>query len=136
MDAMKTHGAFSWCELMTPNPKGAANFYHQLFDWTLVPMPMPHMADGIYQVIKVGNEPVGGIMQLPAGADAPPPHWGCYITVDNVDEVVGECLALGGQRVFGPHEVPDVGRLAVLRDPQGAFFNVMEYDEREGGQGA
>lgn len=130
MDAMKTHGAFSWCELMTADPKGAANFYHQLFDWVLEPVDMPQLPGGVYQIIKVGETPVGGLMQLPPGGDAPPPHWACYITVDNVDEIVGECLALGGQLVFGPYEVPDVGRLAVMRDPQGAFFNIMEYEER------
>lgn len=126
MDAMKTHGAFGWCELLTPDPQAAANFYRQLFGWSVQPMAMP---SGTYHVAKLGDEAVGGIMQLPSGPTPPPPHWGCYVTVDNTDEVVGECQALGGQLIFGPQDVPGVGRFAVLRDPQGAYFNVMEYDD-------
>ena len=40
MDTYKTHGAFSWSELMTNDPQAAANFYSQLFGWKVDTMPM------------------------------------------------------------------------------------------------
>ena len=56
-----------------------------------------------------------------------PPAWGCYITVDNVDETMAKCTALGGKTLVPPMDVPTVGRMAVLQDPQGAVFSVMTY---------
>ncbi|MEY8875036.1 MAG: VOC family protein [Leptothrix sp. (in: b-proteobacteria)] len=125
MDAMKTHGAFSWTELMTAQPQAAADFYHKLFDWTVQAMPMPN---GDYLVIKVGDTPMGGIMAMPTAATGMAPTWGCYVTVDNTDETAGECEALGGRVLVKPTDIPGVGRFAVLQDPQGATLNIMAYN--------
>ena len=51
-DPFKTHGAFSWCELMTPDPEGAKRFYGTLFGWTLEDMDMGR---GTYTVVKAGG---------------------------------------------------------------------------------
>ena len=53
--------------------------------------------------------------------------WGSYVTVDNVDDVVAKCAALGGKVVMPQARVEGVGRMAVLQDPQGAVFSVMTY---------
>lgn len=133
MDAFKIHGAFSWMELMTTNPAKAADFYHQLFGWTVETMDL---GQGPYRVLKVDGAPVGGIMATPPTAGAMPPCWGAYVTVDNADETAGECAALGGKVIVPPTDIPTVGRFAVLQDPQGAVLSIMEYEERpEGGQG-
>ena len=124
MDPMKTHGAFSWSELMTPHPQAAADFYHQLFGWTVQTMQMP---GGPYHLVKVGDTSVAGIMSLPADAPHMPPAWGCYVTVDNAEETAGECEALGGKVLVKPTDIPGVGRFAVLQDPQGAVISVIDY---------
>ena len=124
MDAYTTHGAFSWNELMTSDAEAALAFYQPLFGWGTRAMDMP---DGRYHVVTVGDTPVGGIMRSPPGAASMPPAWGSYVTVTDVDAVVGKVPGLGGKVVAGPFEVPKVGRMAVLQDPQGAVINVMQY---------
>jgi uncharacterized protein len=124
MDVYKTHGAFSWNELMTTDPAAASAFYGRLFGWTGKDMDM---GTGPYHVVSLGETQVGGIMGLPPGAQGMPPNWGCYITVDDVGATTDQCVALGGKVVMPAMDVPGVGRMAVLQDPQGAVFNVMAY---------
>ena len=128
MDAFQTHGAFSWCELMTSDPQAAADFYGKLLGWTFDTM---EMGMGPYRVVKVGEAAMGGIMGMPPDAPAGmPPVWGCYVTVDNADETAGECAALGGKVLMPPTDIEGVGRFSVLQDPQGAVFSVIAYLDR------
>lgn len=124
MDVYKTHGAFSWSELMTNDPAAAREFYSKLFGWGSKEMPMP---DGAYTTFQVGDTSVGGMMKIPAGAAGMPPMWGVYVTVRDVDSTVKQVAALGGKVVMAPWEVPGVGRMAVIQDPQGASLSVITY---------
>ena len=125
MDAYKTHGAFSWSELLTRDPAAAAEYYGKLFGWTFETMDM---GTGPYRVIKVGDTAIGGLMAVPPDAPTMPPAWGSYVTVTDVDATVATCVALGGQVMVPPMDVPTVGRMAVLQDPQGACINVIAYN--------
>jgi predicted enzyme related to lactoylglutathione lyase len=124
MDVYKTHGAFSWSELMTTDVEAAKGFYSQLFGWSARDMEMPN---GTYTTVQAGEASVGGIMKIPAEAQGMPPAWGVYVTVDNVDETLVQAAKLGGAVVMPPMDVPGVGRMAVVRDPQGATFSVITY---------
>ena len=125
MDVMKTHGAFSWSELTTTDPAKAVEFYGKLFAWKVEKMDMPQ---GAYHVGKVGDASICGIMSAPPGAGAMPPHWGVYVTVTDVDATAKDCVKLGGKLCMGPHDIPGVGRMVVLQDPQGAFFSAITYN--------
>lgn len=124
MDVYKTPGAFSWSELMTSDPAAAAKFYAALFGWTVKDMDM---GTGPYLVANVGETSVAGIMGMPPGAGPMPPAWGCYVTVDDVDATLAKAASLGGRTVMPPMDVPGVGRMAVLQDPQGAVLSVIKY---------
>ncbi len=124
MDVFKTHGAFSWSELMTSDPTAAAAFYGPLFGWRIEAMDM---GGGPYHVLKVGDSAVGGIMKTPAEAGPMPPAWGCYVTVADVAATAAQATALGGKVVVPAMDVPGVGRMAVIADPQGAMLSVMQY---------
>jgi len=127
-DAFATHGAFSWVELLTIDPEAAGKFYAELFGWELVSSPV---AGGEYTAVKVASRPVGGIMKMPS--DVPPgvpPHWGVFVTVEDVDATVSKARELGAQVARAPADVPGVGRFAVLRDPQGAMFAVIRYESK------
>ena len=124
MDAFKTHGAFSWSELMTTDPKAAVAFYGALFGWKSEDMDM---GTGAYHVQKIGDAAVGGIMGLAPGAPPMPPAWGCYVTVDDVDATVAQAETLGGKVVMPAMDVKGVGRMAVIADPQGAVLSLMTY---------
>lgn len=127
MNVFEAHGAFSWCELMTRDREAAVQFYGKLFGWTF---DTSNTGVGPYHVIKNGAAGIGGIMGLPPGADAMPPTWACYVTVDDVEATVRQCSALGGTVVMPPTPIPEVGRFAVIKDPQGAVLNVITYDKR------
>ena len=58
------------------------------------------------------------------------PRWLPYVTVDTVDETVRQAQALGGQVLFPPTDISEVGRFAVLQDPQGAEFTMITYLKR------
>lgn len=75
--------------------------------------------------VQVGADSVGGIMRVPADAPPMPPHGGCYVTVDEVEDTVAAAQSLGGRVLVPVMEVPGVGRMAVLRDPQGAVLSVI-----------
>ncbi|MDE2564546.1 MAG: VOC family protein [Burkholderiales bacterium] len=125
MDAYKTQGAFSWNELVTTDPAASAAFYGELLGWSVKEMG-PEM--GGYRVVSVGETAVGGIMAVPP--DAPPgmpPHWGSYVTVDDVDRTLARGAALGAKTLVPPMDVPGVGRMAVLQDPQGAVIHLITY---------
>ena len=125
-DRYKTHGAFSWHELMTTDPEAAKQFYSQVFGWGIQEYPM---GEGTYTVVKIGDEGVGGIMAIPPEAEGTPPNWGTYITVDNVDATVEKVTELGGKVLSQPQDIPEVGRMAIIQDPQGAVLMVMTYVE-------
>ena len=124
MDAFKTQGAFSWNELMTNDAEAALKFYQPLFGWQVQTM---EMGMGPYHVIKAGDTSVGGVMKTPPGAPPAPPMWGSYVTVGDVDDICAKAKQLGGQVVHGPMDIPQVGRMAVIVDPQGAAINVIKY---------
>ena len=123
-DPFKTHGAFSWNELMTTDPAAAKEFYGKLLGWEMEDMNMEQMT---YTVVKAGGDGIGGIMNIPPESSAAPPHWGAYITVDNVDETAQTAETLGGKIMMPPRDIPGVGRFAVIQDPQGAFISLITY---------
>jgi predicted enzyme related to lactoylglutathione lyase len=125
MDPFQTPGAVSWTELTTPDPAAAQAFYGALFGWRFDAMPMP---DGTYHVIKVTDDAaIGGIMATPPQAQGTPPMWGSYVTVADCDATAAKCTSLGGKVCVGPMDIPNVGRFAMLEDPQGAMLYVIAY---------
>jgi hypothetical protein len=125
MDAFTTPGAVSWSELITTDPAAAARFYGDLFGWTIQDTDMGGPEP--YRTAEIGGQAVGGIMAMPPDSPPMPPSWGVYMTVADCDATVARCTALGGTCLVPPMDVPTVGRMAVLQDPQGAVFNVMAY---------
>ena len=123
-DPYKQHGAFSWFELMTTDVEGAKTFYTRLFGWETEDMPMENLS---YTITKIGDEGVGGIMPLPTETEGAPPHWGVYVTVDDVDATAKKAEELGGRVHIPPTDIPNVGRFCVIQDPQGAFISAITY---------
>jgi len=123
-DVYMTPGAFSWNELSSTDPKASCAFYTSLFGWTYDTM---NMGQGDYHVIKVGDAAVGGVMtqQQPG-----PAMWGAYVTVASCDATVEQAKGLGATVCAGPFDIPTVGRMAVLQDPQGAVIQVISYFPR------
>ena len=128
-DPFKTHGAFSWFELLTNDVEEAKKFYTKLLGWETQEMSMSD--DMKYNTIKAEGQDIGGIApmppQVPGGT---PPHWGTYITVNDVDTVAKKAEELGGKILLPPMDVPEVGRFCHIQDPQGAVFAIITYAQQ------
>ena len=76
-----------------------------------------------YTCLVIAGRQVAGAM--PPTMEGVPPHWNVYFNVEDVDATVERATGLGAAVVAPPFDVPGVGRLAVLTDPQGGMFNLM-----------
>lgn len=122
-DNKPAHGTFCWNELATRDVKAAGKFYSELIGWEVAASGMPGMD---YSMFKAGGKDAGGMMAMPAEVpDQVPSHWMAYITVDNVDSLVGKVTELGGQILHGPQDVPGVGRFITVQDPTGAVVGLI-----------
>ncbi len=110
-------GRFIWHELLTTDTAAAAAFYPRVVPWRTQPSSMPG-----YTIWMAGQSQVGGLMALPPEAAGTPPHWLIYIGTPNVDATSEHAQRLGARVVKAAADIPNVGRFAVLADPQGATF--------------
>ncbi|HYY30602.1 MAG TPA: VOC family protein [Chthoniobacterales bacterium] len=126
MDPSQTkHGEFSWNELLTTDPAAATKFYTQLFGWTTQDFPM---SDFTYTVVKLKGavQGQGGVMPIASHAKGMPPAWFPWVTVDNVEATVKQAVQLGGKVLVEPKDIQEVGRFAVIQDPQGAAITIIQ----------
>ena len=122
MAEMAPRGSFAWHDLMASDPDAATAFYKKVIGWNVV--RWEH--DATYRMWTMKDVPMGGITELPEDARkmGAPPHWLAYIGVPDVDEAVKQALGMGGKTFVEGLDIPNVGRIAVLTDPQGAMFAV------------
>lgn len=120
----KPVGAFSWNELMTTDIEAAKAFYSALFGWRTQDIKCDGKA---YTMAAIDDQDVAGIMAIPREAVGMPPCWGAYVTVADVDALLPRAKKLGGKVIVPPQNIPDIGRFAVIQDPQGAMLSVIAY---------
>jgi len=113
-------GQFGWNELVTTNVAAAGKFYTRLLDWKT--QPFGKGAD--YTLFLKGKDMVGGLMKGPQPGNSA--QWIAYVIVKNVKATAKKAIKLHGKVVIEPFDVPDVGRIAVLVDPQGAAIGIFE----------
>jgi predicted enzyme related to lactoylglutathione lyase len=125
MPAVKTRGRFVWYELSTSDPAAAQRFYTAITGWGTQVFEGAGMP---YTMWVNGENPIGGVMQLPAelSSQGVPPHWLPYVGTDDVDETVAEATQLGARVIVPAQDIPTMGRFAVLADPQGAVFAIYK----------
>jgi predicted enzyme related to lactoylglutathione lyase len=113
------HGSFIWYELLTPDTDAAGRFYAAVLGWQAA----PHEGDVAgYSIFTHGAAAIGGMMTAPDGVR---PGWLGYIGVDDVDAAVAGVVAAGGTVPMPARDLPQVGRIAMVADPQGAPFYLM-----------
>lgn len=115
-------GALCWNELATRDTAAVGPFYEQLFGWSLEEQPMGDMT---YVTIKNGDRDNGGMIQMNAQWEEIPPHWMIYFATDDIDESVAKVESTGGKIHVPITDIPP-GRFAVVSDPQGGVFSLIE----------
>jgi predicted enzyme related to lactoylglutathione lyase len=126
MSTVKTAiGRFVWHDHVSGDPDKARSFYSDLLGWETEIFEAGEIA---YPMIKVNETTHGGFGPAQGGA---PPHWLGHVGVEDVDETVAQAEGAGGSLLAAPMDIPEVGRMAVLRDPQGAAFSVFSSASQE-----
>jgi len=116
-------GRFVWEDLMTTDTKAAAAFYNKVAALKTAPAP----SDPSYTTFMAGGAGMGGLMRMADEAKAmgAPPNWLSYVGTESVDNTLHRAELLGGRVLKPAADIPNVGRFAILRDPQGAVFAVF-----------
>ena len=120
------HGAICWRELATKDLPTAIDSYSKLFGWSLNQTKVTEMD---YKEIVIDNEAVGGMMPIDEkwGPTPPPSHWTTYIAVTDTDETAQQIVDAGGSIRVPPFDAPGVGRMAMVADPAGAAFSIIQF---------
>jgi predicted enzyme related to lactoylglutathione lyase len=113
-------GTFSWVELSTPDAEGAKAFYGGLLGWEFRDDEIP--GGGVYTMCFREGDAVGAIFQQ----DEQPAHWNNYVSVASADETAAKAKQLNATLIEDPFDVMELGRMAVLADPDGAMLCIWE----------
>lgn len=125
-------GDFIWYELMTTDAEGAKAFYDAVVGWNISEGAAEYAG---YRMIATGDGGfAGGVLPITAEMQThgARPGWLGYLNVSDVDEKAASIETAGGKKYMGPHDIPNVGRIAMMADPQGAPFYVMKPIPPEG----
>jgi predicted enzyme related to lactoylglutathione lyase len=114
-------GTFSWVDLATTDVAGARTFYTTVFGWVGDAEAGPSM-------LRLEGSLVAAIFPLSdesraAGAS---PSWTSYVTVTDADAAAARAVELGGAVVRDAFDIMDVGRVALVADPQGAVVALWQ----------
>jgi predicted enzyme related to lactoylglutathione lyase len=126
-DVQTKVGTFIWHENNSTEVEKTKGFYTELLGWDTEAWP----GEMEYTIVKVGDKGHGGISAAQGGA---PSHWMGNVFVEDVDEVARRTEAAGGKVLFGPEDIPEVGRFALIADPQGATVSAFAPRPPGGGE--
>lgn len=119
-------GDFIWYELMTPDPEGSKAFYDAVVGWNIGEGAAEYNG---YRMINTSDGSfAGGVLPLTAEMQqhGARPTWLGYLHVSDVDRKIADIEAVGGKALLPATDIPNVGRIAMAADPQGAPFYVMK----------
>jgi len=124
-------GDFIWYELMTPDPDGSKSFYDAVVGWDIGEGAPEYNG---YRMINCDGGFAGGVLPLTdeMQTHGARPAWLGYIHVPDVDQAVASIGQAGGKTLMPATDIPNVGRIAMVTDPQGAPFYVMKPIPPEG----
>lgn len=122
---MSNQGIPCWYELGTSDLDGAGAFYGKILGWQVRDSGMEGFD---YRLARADGDMVAGMMSNATQMGNPPPNWVIYFAVDDCDSTVAAIRAAGGKVHMGPDGAPGMGRYAVVADPQGAVFGLLQSD--------
>ncbi|WP_374405989.1 VOC family protein [Pelagerythrobacter sp.] len=119
-------GAFIWYQLMTPDAAGAREFYRAVVGWAIDERGESLPGGGEYRMIRRADGGTqGGVLTLAGPMASNPAGWLGYIHTPDVDAAAARIIDAGGAVHVPAADMPGVGRMAMVADPQGAVFYLM-----------
>jgi len=112
-----TGKTFVWHEIYAPSVEKSIEFYTNALEFETTSMEMEGM--GAYHMLTRHGQPVAGVVK--PHMEGTPAHWATYISVDNVDKRIEKVVEHGGKLIVPAMDVPTVGRMALISDPQDAY---------------
>ncbi|MFN2581449.1 MAG: VOC family protein [Candidatus Dormibacteria bacterium] len=122
-------GAVCWSELTSQDFAKAKPFYADVFGWVArdAAVSTPDMQYTTFALDAEDQQGFAGGMQAPPTMPAgTPSYWQAYFAVDNADASAARAKELGGVVMVEPTDIPNTGRFAIIRDPQGGVFGVLQ----------
>ena len=124
-DVLADPGDWIWSSLVTTDPQAAAAFYGTVFGDTV--FPLPDTGDAGHLILASDGYARGSVNPIPAGWSNGRPRWVSYVRVDDAAATASRVSALGGQVVVPPHLDRHGGQIALVADPAGALFGLLEW---------
>lgn len=118
------HGVPCWYELGTTDLDGAGRFYREVLGWTVADAGMPGTT--YHLATAPDGAMVAGLMSSAGQAGDPPPNWVVYFATRDCDGTASSIRSAGGSVLVEPTDIPGTGRFAVVGDPQGAVFGILQ----------
>jgi hypothetical protein len=128
-DVLAAPGEWIWSSLITSDPDANAAFYQALFDYEVFDLPADKGAQHL--LLASDNYARASANTLPAREPTIRPHWLNYVHVEDAVETAAKVVALGGRVLVEPRVDRHGGKVAVVADPQGARFGVLEWPDSE-----
>ncbi|HEV8590473.1 MAG TPA: VOC family protein [Pyrinomonadaceae bacterium] len=123
------HGQFCWTEIASTDLKKATSFYSNVFGWNVDPSTSGAGGFAYLEFSSSGGaNPDGAIYEMNPdwfGGNPPPAHIAVYVSVDDVDASAEKAVSIGGTILRPPSDIPNVGRMCVIRDPTGAAISLF-----------
>jgi len=119
-------GTLVFTELLTSNAEAARDFYFNLFGWQIRLRPTK-WSPLPYTVFSRGDRQAGGMIQITPEMGDVPSQWLPYFGTSDTDAMTTKAQQLGGGAIVPPSDVPDIARFAILHDPAGAMFGILNF---------
>ncbi len=124
-DVLAEPGEWIWSSLITSDPDTDAAFYQKLFDYEVFELPPSDGAQHL--LLSSDNYARASVNTLPANKPNLHPHWLNYVRVEDAVKMAEKVVALGGRVVVAPRVDRHGGKVAVVADPLGARFGLLEW---------
>jgi hypothetical protein len=129
-DVLAEPGEWIWSSLITSDPDTSAAFYQTLFDYEVFDVRTDD-AGAQHLMLASENYARASVNRLAAKRPQAHPHWLNFVRVEDAVKVTAKVLALGGRVLVEPRVDRHGGKVAVVADPLGAPFGLLEWPDTE-----
>ncbi len=128
-DYLAAAGAWIWSSLMARDVGADAAFYQTVFGYDVFDLESESGQEHV--ILSSDDYARASVNSMPADSVRRHPRWLNFVRVDDAADAATRAVALGGSVLVPPRVDRHGGRIAVLADPAGAPFGVMEWTQAD-----